>query len=272
MQFFSFVGRVMMKRCEVKVALESPTTKSKIKNCFFSQVVFHLPKENQILLSSDYVQLSEKTFFQRTECTSGFHTNEPDYQQSANSTYRDQDRFSCQRMTIHTINKKFDATLHQKLAQSNGFLQFEARFKFMKDSTPRNYGKILAVFNILLHGMVNWSHHSYSDLLLQIIDSYCMGRVDRNHNRIIVSVGCGRAEMEMHSCDLHICLDIDKRALFCAKFAISYLFRKKGNIILQYYNINKGLSNIVTQIQEKLTTDELIVLFQHPNPSEKRIV
>jgi hypothetical protein len=54
--------------------------------------------------------------------------------------------------------------------------------------------------------------------------------------------------MEMHSCDLHICLDIDKRALFGAKFAISYLFRKKGNMIFQHYNMNKGLSNIVTQI------------------------
>jgi hypothetical protein len=36
--------------------------------------------------------------------------------------------------------------------------------------------------------------------------------------------------------------------------------------------MNEGLSKIVTQIQEKLTTVELIVLFQHPNPSEKRIV
>ncbi len=78
--------------------------------------------------------------------------------------------------------------------------------------------------------------------------------------------------MEMHSCDLHICLEFDECALFCAKFAISYLFRKKDNIIFQHYNMKEGLSNIVTQIQEKLTTVELRVLFQHPNPSEKRIV
>jgi hypothetical protein len=36
--------------------------------------------------------------------------------------------------------------------------------------------------------------------------------------------------------------------------------------------MNKCLSNIVTQIREKLITVESIVLFQHPNPSEKRIV
>ncbi len=76
-QFLSFVGQVMMKKCEVQVALESLTTKSKIENSFFSQVIFHLPKKNQILLSSDYVQLSEKTFFQ---CIGGFHTNKPNYQ------------------------------------------------------------------------------------------------------------------------------------------------------------------------------------------------
>jgi hypothetical protein len=40
-----FVGQVMMKRCEVQVALESSTTKSKIENHSFSQVIFHLPKK-----------------------------------------------------------------------------------------------------------------------------------------------------------------------------------------------------------------------------------
>jgi hypothetical protein len=142
----------------------------------------------------------------------------------------------------------------QKLAQSSGFIQFEAWFKFMKDSPPKNYGKILGSIQFSLHGMVDWSQNPHSDLLLQIIDSYCTGWVDRSHNRTIVSVGCGGAEMEMHSCYLRIYLDIDKCALFCAKFAISYLFRKKANIILQHYSMNKGLSNIVTQIQEKLTT------------------
>jgi hypothetical protein len=76
-QFLSFVGQVMMMRSELQVALESPTTKSKTENHFFSQVIFHLLKKEQILLSSGYVQLSEQTFFQ---CTGGFHGNEPNYQ------------------------------------------------------------------------------------------------------------------------------------------------------------------------------------------------
>jgi hypothetical protein len=95
-------------------------TKSKIDNLFFGQLIFHLPKKEPILLSSDYIQLSEKTFFQ---CTGIFHTNEPNYQQSANSIYQDKGRFSCQRRMMNTIDKKFDVTLHQKLAQSSGFIQ-----------------------------------------------------------------------------------------------------------------------------------------------------
>ncbi len=87
-----------------------------------------------------------------------------------------------------------------------------------------------------------------------------------------MSVGCGRAEMEIHSSDLHVCIDINKRALFCAKFAVSYLFRKKGNVIIQHYNINEGLSHILKKIRERLPSIELIVLFQHPNPSANSIV
>ncbi len=80
--------------------------------------------------------------------------------------------------------------------------------------------------------------------------------------------------MEMHSssCNPHICLDIDKRALFCAKFAVRYLLRKKGNVIIQHYNKNEGLSPILSKIREKLPCVELIVLFQHPKPSEKRLI
>ncbi len=78
--------------------------------------------------------------------------------------------------------------------------------------------------------------------------------------------------MEMHSSDLHVCIDISKCALFCAKFAMSYLLRKKGNVIIQHYNIKEGLSHILKKIREMLPSIKLIVLFQHPNPSANSIV
>jgi hypothetical protein len=154
--FLSFDGQVMMMRSEVQVATESPMAKSMLENHFFSQVLFHLPKKEPILLSSDYVQLSKETFLM---CTWGFCKNEPDYQQSANSIYRDEGKFSCQRMTINIIDKKFDVTLHQKLAKSSGFIQFEARFKYLKHTPPKNYGKIMGSVQHSLHSLFNYSHH-----------------------------------------------------------------------------------------------------------------
>ncbi len=80
-------------------------------------------------------------------------------------------------------------------------------------------------------------------------------------------MGCGRAQMEMHSSNLHICLDMNKRALFCAKSAMKYLFRKKSNIILQHYNMKEGLAQLITTIHTKIPSVDLIILFQHPPPS-----
>jgi hypothetical protein len=89
--FLRFVGQVTMRRSDVKVALESPPIfKSKIEHSFFSQVIFHVPKKDSILLSSDYVQLSKETFVQ---CTGVFCNKEADYQQSSRSIYRDEERF-----------------------------------------------------------------------------------------------------------------------------------------------------------------------------------
>ncbi len=120
--FLRFVGQVKMRRSEVQVALESPPTfKSKIEHHFFSQVIFHLPKKDSILLSSDYVQLSKETFVQ---CAQGFCNNEPDYQQSLKSIYRDEERFRCHNMTINSIHKMFDVTLHQKVSQIKWLYMF----------------------------------------------------------------------------------------------------------------------------------------------------
>ena len=155
--FLRFVGQVKMRRSDVEVLLESPPIfKSKIEHRFFSQVIFHLPKKDSILLSSDYVQLSKETF---DRCTGGFRNKEPDYQQSSRSIYRDEDGFQCHNMTLNRIHKMFDVTLHQKLAKSNGFIRFEDRFKYLKHSPPKNYGKIVESDELSLHScLVNLSY------------------------------------------------------------------------------------------------------------------
>ncbi len=42
-------------------------------------------------------------------------------------------------------------------------------------------------------------------------------------NRIVVSVGAGMAETEMHSDEMCICLDLDKRSFFSSHFALRFL-------------------------------------------------
>jgi hypothetical protein len=114
--------------------------------------------------------------------------------------------------------------------------------------------------------------YQYSAGLLDIIQSYSDTHQNEFYNKIIVSVGCGRAQMEMHSSNLHICLNINKGTLFCEKIAMKYLLRKKSNLILQHYNMKEGLAQLITTIHTKIPSVDLIVLFQHPSPSIDPVV
>ena len=109
--------------------------------------------------------------------------------------------------------------------------------------------------------------------LIEIIESYVDQQIDKYNKKIIVLVGSGRAQMEMHSDDLYVCLDIDKCALYCAKFAMKYLFRKKSNVIVQHYNIKEGLSFLLHKIHRHIPSSvEMVVLFQHPSPRNDPVV
>ena len=103
--------------------------------------------------------------------------------------------------------------------------------------------------------------------MIEIIESYVDQRIDKYNKKIIVSVGSGHAQIEMHSNNLFVCLDIDKRARHCAKFAMKYLFRKKSNVIVQHYIIKEGLLFLLHKIHRHIPSSvEIVVLFQHPSP------
>jgi hypothetical protein len=151
------------------------------------------------------------------------------------------------------------------------FIRFEAPFKYMKESPHKEYSKKISYANFkprIPHSF----HYQYSAELLDIIQSYSDKHQNKFNNKIIVSVGCGSAQMEMHSSNLHMSLNINKRALFCAKFAMKYLFRKKSNLILQHYNMKEGLAQLTTKIQIQIPSVNLIALFQHPSPSIDPVV
>ncbi len=144
--------------------------------------------------------------------------------------------------------KTYNHTLQQKLSSSTtNNIQFERPFKYTKECTPKDYCQ-----------------------LIEIIESYVDQRFDKYNKKIIVSVGSGRAQMEMHSNDHYVCLDIDKRA---AKFAMKYLFRKKSNVIVQHYNIKEGLLFLLHKIHRHIPSSlEIVVLFQHPSPRNDPVV
>jgi hypothetical protein len=126
--------------------------------------------------------------------------------------------------------KTYNHTLQQKLSSSmTNYIQFKRPFKYMKGCLPKDYCR-----------------------LIEIIESYVDQRIDKYNKKIIVLVGSGRAQMEMHSNNLYVCLDIDKRALYSVKFAMKYLFRKKSNIIVQHYNIKEGLSFLLHKIHRHI--------------------
>jgi hypothetical protein len=105
--FLKFVGRVTISNSDI-VRVSSPTSSSKIEDCFFRGVQFYLPKNDHIVLDTDYIQICPEMFHQ---CIYGFRCAPPDYQFSASSIYINKDECSCQNMKLDRIMKTYNHTL-----------------------------------------------------------------------------------------------------------------------------------------------------------------
>lgn len=80
-----------------------------------------------------------------------------------------------------------------------------------------------------------------------------------------MSIGCGNCDMEIQSSSLSICLDINKRSLFCANLRIKV--EKKNNVLLRYFNWKHDLLDLFYHLSShKLPI--INVLFQHPSPND----
>jgi hypothetical protein len=89
------------------------------------------------------------------------------------------------------------------------------------------------------------------------------------YKRIVVSLCAGRAETELLSEDLCICMDVGKRALFSSLFALRYMYRKKANIIYHRRDMSVGVYSLLQTIW-KISELPVVVLFQHPCPTKSR--
>jgi hypothetical protein len=84
-----------------------------------------------------------------------------------------------------------------------------------------------------------------------------------------VSLCAGRAETELLSEDLCICMDVDKQALFSSLFALGYMYRKKANIIYHIPDMFVGIYSLLETIR-KISELPVVVLFQHPCPTKSK--
>ena len=86
-------------------------------------------------------------------------------------------------------------------------------------------------------------------------------------NRIVVSVCAGMAETELHSEEMCICLDVDKRSFYSSLFALKFLLSKTANnIIFHKHDMSVGLYSLL-QVIKQSTALPLVILFQHPCPT-----
>ena len=86
-----------------------------------------------------------------------------------------------------------------------------------------------------------------------------------NYSSVTVSIGCGNCDMEIQSSSLCICLDINKRSLFCARLRSRTY--KKTNIIVQVFNWKEDLLDLLYHLS-CYRFPEINILYQHPSPNE----
>ena len=89
----------------------------------------------------------------------------------------------------------------------------------------------------------------------------------KKNDRVIVSIGSGRAETEMQSGELCVCLDKDKKSLYTCAFASKYLWKERSNIVFLRYDLKDGIFNLLSAIKGAVNLP-VVVLFQHPSPSK----
>jgi hypothetical protein len=102
--------------------------------------------------------------------------------------------------------------------------------------------------------------------MLESVSKYC-SEIPMKNKRLIVSIGAGRAETEINSNDICVCLDKNKKSLYSCAFACKHLKKTKIPIIFHQYNMKDGgLVKLLTSIK-KVSNLSIQILFQHPSPS-----
>ncbi len=170
-----------------------------IERLFFQGVTFYQLKKNAEY-KTHYQQIHDTDV---SMLTTLFHQKN-DFQMSALSAYKPS--LTCHSFPItSSFYLRKDQIMRKHEISSDKIIRFEDVCRPMRDPSFGN-------FEMVSKFLKNFSHLS-------------------KYKRIVVWICAGRAETELLSEDLCICMDVDKQALFSSLFALRYMYRKKANII-----------------------------------------
>lgn len=236
-EFIRFIGVLVIDKSSFKESVQKNIFSSKKETQFFKGCKFlHILNMDNSILSyeridpKEFSALSEKSFHARI-----------DYQLSANSTYRR----GVSALSYPITNTYYEVNNQLRVMQASSpdnIIRFETTCRHMKDHT----------FDCI-------------DTIVNFVSKYsALSRF----NRIVVSVGAGIAETEMHSEEMCICLDVDKRSFYSSHFALKFLLSKKvNNIIYHKHDMSVCLYSLL-QVIKQSTKLQLVILFQHPCPTK----
>jgi len=122
----------------------------------------------------------------------------------------------------------------------------------------RKLSFICSKFSYVSYSYMSTTTHRIAELA----NSHCL--VD-GYTNVTVSIGCGNCDMEIESSSLCICLDVNKRSLFCANLRLS--LKKKSNVIVRYFNWKDDLLDLLYHLSSYKLPD-INVLIQHPSPNK----
>jgi hypothetical protein len=165
-----------------------------------------------------------------------------DFQMSALSTYKPS--VTCHSFPVtSSFYLRNDQIMRKHEISKDKIIRFEDVWRPMKD---HSFGD----FEMVSKFLKNFSYLS-------------------KYKRIVVLLCAGRAEMELLSEDLCICMDVDKRALSSSLFALRYMYQKKANIIYHRRDMSVGIYSLLETIR-KIPELPLVFLVQHPCPTKSK--
>ena len=235
-EFVQFVGVIVTDTSSYQDCTETVHLSSQIEREFFQGCKFlHLINMKNCTTSYERIKPTEFKIL-----SDDLFRSRVDYQLSTNSVYQ---------KSVTALSRSINKT----------YYEVNNRLRVMQESSPDHI--------IRLEVMCKEMKDHTFDNVEEIVGFLSRYTTLTNFDRIVVSVCAGMAETELHSDEMCICLDVDKRSLYSAFFAMKFLHQKQNNrLVFHRHDMSNGLYALLKQLRNS-TALPLVVLFQHPSPT-----